>query len=367
MPLATRFGVMAHVHVDHVPVVQNKKSNEHNPKNSIQFKPTTMSAAAVDTSGEASGTSLLFGSKTISSSRLHACSSFLAGDTTLAIIPTFNYRQPLNLISRPAGVGPFHAGVETAVPLWLATHLRRRNLCRLVPPPWLDVEVLRSVLKHERDPQEASFSPLLPFRHAEIAKAVLSACSTGSGSGATGGSAGGTAGDVEVPDADQVRLLLEDIATVRMDKIRRNIHTLSAQSMAREDLAGLPVIDVTGIGSLEMHAVMPFITEAFREHRTLTGQDGKQSVAAAAAASSGGRESGRMSRGGRAAASAASAAASSMSAQQSVARRREDAAEESRPMDDEDDEDEEDEDEDLETPTRDASIIGGRSRLRRFR
>ena len=328
-------------------------------------------AAAADASGEASGTSLLFGSKTISSSRLHACSSFLAGDTTLTIIPTFNYRQPLNLISRPTGVGPFNAGVETAVPLWLAAHLRRRNLCRLVPPSWLDVDVLRSVLKHERDPREASFSPLLPFRHAEIASAVLSACSAGSGSGAAGGSAGGTAGDVEVPDADQIRLLLEDIATVRMDKIRRNVHTLSAQSMAREDLAGLPVIDVTGIGSLEMHAVMPFITEAFREHRTLTGQDGKQ-VAAASTGTA--KESGRRSRGGRAAATvAAASAATSRRAPTEVAPTEAAASagadapeeeEEPRPMDDDDDDED---DEDLEIPTREATAGGGRSRLRRFR
>ena len=314
-------------------------------------------AAAADASGEASGTSLLFGSKTISSSRLHACSSFLAGDTTLTIIPTFNYRQPLNLISRPAGVGPFNAGVETAVPLWLAAHLRRRNLCRLVPPSWLDVDVLRSVLKHERDPREASFSPLLPFRHAEVASAVLSACSAGSGSGGAGGSAGGTAGDVEVPDADQIRLLLEDIATVRMDKIRRNVHTLSAQSMAREDLAGLPVIDVTGIGSLEMHAVMPFITEAFREHRTLTGQDGKQ-VAAAPAGTA--KESGRRSRGGRAAATAAAASAASRRAQAEAAASAgaPEEGEEPRPMDDDDDDED---DEDLEIPTREATL------LRRFR
>ena len=323
-------------------------------------------AAAADASGEASGTSLLFGSKTISSSRLHACPSFLAGDTTLTIIPTFNYRQPLNLISRPTGVGPFNAGVETAVPLWLAAHLRRRNLCRLVPPSWLDVDVLRSVLKHERDPREASFSPLLPFRHAEIASAVLSACSAGSGSGAAGGSAGGTAGDVEVPDADQIRLLLEDIATVRMDKIRRNVHTLSAQSMAREDLAGLPVIDVTGIGSLEMHAVMPFITEAFREHRTLTGQDGKQVAAAGTSA----KESGRRSRGGRAAATAAAASAASSRRAQTEAAASAGAGapgedEEPRPMDDDDDD--EDDDEDLEIPTREATAGAGRSRLRRFR
>mmetsp|Transcript_19402 Transcript_19402/g.42216 ORF Transcript_19402/g.42216 Transcript_19402/m.42216 type:complete len:313 (-) Transcript_19402:145-1083(-) len=308
-------------------------------------------SAADPTSDATTGTSLLFGQSTLSSSRLHDCSNFLAGDTTVTIIPTFNYRQPLGLISRTA-VGPFSAGVECSVPLWLATHLRRRNLCRIVPPSWLDVEVLRSVLKHERDPKEASFSPLIPFRHAEIAKAVLGACSTGSGSGGTAGSAGGTAGDVEIADSDHVRLLLEDIATVRMDKIRRNIHTLSAQSMAREDMASLPVIDVTGIGSLEMHAVMPFITEAFREHRTLTGQDGGRKGAMDKSKKSGGGGGG----GSRAAVASASATARRTEESSSAG------AGAAQPMQEDDDEEDED---DLEEPT--PAVGGGRSRLRRFR
>ena len=214
------------------------------------------------------------------------------------------------------------------------------------------------MLRHERDPQEASFSPLLPFRHAEIARAVLTACSTGSGSGATG-TAGGTAGDVEVPDADQVRLLLEDIATVRMDKIRRNIHTLSAQSMAREDMASLPVIDVTGIGSLEMHAVMPFITEAFREHRTLTGQDGGKEGATDKKQNGGGRGRARgrgVEGSGRAAVASASAASAGRAEEGSSA-----AAAAAAPMEDEHDED----DDALEEPV--PATGGGRSRLRRFR
>lgn len=227
-----------------------------------------------------------------SPSHLHARSAFLAGDEIIRIVPSFNYKSDLGLISRT--VGPFRAGLDAPVPLWLAVHLRRRNLCRIIPPSWMDVDNLKEVLKFERDPSEASFSPDLPFRHAEVARAVLSACGAGSGSGSAG-TAGGSGGDgtVEIPNADTVKILLEDIATVRMDKIRRNVHTLSAESMSKEDGSSLPVIDVTGIGSLEMQAVRPFVLRAFRDHRSLTGKDAVKSSDNGGGRTTGGAREGR--------------------------------------------------------------------------
>mmetsp|Transcript_656 Transcript_656/g.1995 ORF Transcript_656/g.1995 Transcript_656/m.1995 type:complete len:296 (-) Transcript_656:62-949(-) len=224
------------------------------------------------TASSAASTSSSFNGPSSSPSHLHARSAFLAGDEIIRIVPSFNYKSPLGLISR--SVGPFRAGVDAPVPLWLAVHLRRRNLCRIKPPLWMEVDHLKEVLRFERDPNEASFSPDLPFRHAEVARAILSACGAGSGSGSAG-TAGGSGGDgtVEIPNADTIKILLEDISTVRLDKIRRNVHTLSAQNMSREDGSSLPVIDVTGIGSLEMQAVRPFVLRAFRDHRSLTGKD----------------------------------------------------------------------------------------------
>ena len=157
--------------------------------------------------------------------------------------------------------------MDTTVPLWLAVMLRKRKLAKIIPPQWMDVEVLKEVLRFERDPREANFSSLLPFRHAEIAQAILSACRAGSGTGA----GGGAASDSELPDADRIKLLLEDIATVRMDKIRKNVHTLSSQILSRPSTVQ-PIIDVTNIGSLEMHAVKSFVTESFRLHRELSGK-----------------------------------------------------------------------------------------------
>jgi hypothetical protein len=140
----------------------------------------------------------------------------------------------------------------------------------------MEVENLIKVLKHERDPKINSFSTDLPFRYAEISRAVLQAC--GAGRSAAHAS-GGMGGNEEVPQAEVVRVLLEDISMVRMDKIRRNVHTLSAQTMAVSLEKPMPVLDVTGIGAVEMAAIKPFLEGAFEDHlklvRTGTGTGNK--------------------------------------------------------------------------------------------
>ena len=189
--------------------------------------------------------------------------------------------------------------MEVSVPLWLALYLRKRNLCRILPPSYLSVSNLTSVLAHERDPTKDTFAPSdrFPFRHAEVSRAVLDgigAARSGMGMGigtAAGGEAfgsgdgNGTAigtGTGEVERVEAVRVLLEDIAAVRMDKIRKSVHSMSKDNMGKslsmnESSGGgagdgvleglpMPIIDVTGIGSAEMVAVKPFLEKAFEDH-----------------------------------------------------------------------------------------------------
>ena len=153
------------------------------------------------------------------------------------------------------------------------------------------MEVLKEVARYERDPNEASFSPELPFRHAEIARAILSACRSGSGTGSGAGDAGG---DTEVPNADRIMILLEDIQAVRMEKIRRNVHQLSSSTLRTRSKVE-SIIDVTNIGSLEMHAIKPFVAEAFRLHREMSGRGSSysQDVEPDANATGGGTSGGR--------------------------------------------------------------------------
>jgi hypothetical protein len=162
--------------------------------------------------------------------------------------------------------------MNATVPLWLGTMLRRRKLAKIVPPSWMDVDHLREVLRYERDIRQASFHPELPFRHAELSRAILSACRAGSGTGSSAAVDGaGSDGVAEIPHADQIKLLLEDIGAVRMDKIRRNVHQLSGSTL-RHRSSTESVIDVTNIGSLEMHSIKSFVLESFRLQRELSGK-----------------------------------------------------------------------------------------------
>lgn len=195
--------------------------------------------------------------------RMQALKTFLAADEIVTINPTFSYKAPLDFLITQECIGPFEAGIDTNVPLWLALYLRKRNLCRLRCPEWMDVENLKQVLKHERDPQEDSFSKDLPFRYAEISRAILQACGAGRSAVHAGGS--GVDGGEEIPQMEVVRVLLEDISMLRMGKIRDNIHFLSGV-MGRSLEKPMPGISVDGMGSIELAGVKPFMEGAFADH-----------------------------------------------------------------------------------------------------
>jgi hypothetical protein len=94
-------------------------------------------------------------------------------------------------------------------------------------------------------------------------------------------------------------LLLEDISAVRMDKKRRNVHQLSRSTLASRS-GNMVLVDVTNVGSIEMHAVRPFVTEAFRLHRELSGRGSSYNRGAAVGPDNGagGNSSPSSSRGG---------------------------------------------------------------------
>mmetsp|Transcript_7069 Transcript_7069/g.8142 ORF Transcript_7069/g.8142 Transcript_7069/m.8142 type:complete len:370 (-) Transcript_7069:104-1213(-) len=220
--------------------------------------------------------------------RSHAIATFLAGDTSLQILPHFNLEGiPLLLIppkndqsnvtdNPKKTLGPFQAGIPITVPLYIATLMRRRQLCHLICPPWLTVPILTRVLAHETDVTQSTFSPELPTQYREIARTILAAVGNSTHSDST-----------EIPEAAKLKILLEDLECVRLDKIRRNIHKLSSDIMVQsadtntggdedgEELSGkfrpLPIIDVTGMGTLEMHTMKGFLREGFGVHHRIGG------------------------------------------------------------------------------------------------
>mmetsp|Transcript_12130 Transcript_12130/g.22714 ORF Transcript_12130/g.22714 Transcript_12130/m.22714 type:complete len:365 (-) Transcript_12130:855-1949(-) len=203
--------------------------------------------------------------------RVQALNTFLASDTIVTIIPSFSYKLPpstaTDFLLTHESVGPFQAGIETTVPLWIAIHLRKRNLCKLKCPPWMQVENLKRILRQERLPENQQIlTNDLPFRFAEISSAILQAC--GAGRSAVHAS-GGLGGNEEVPQAEVVRVLLEDISMVRMEKIRNSIHKISAEIMSEKLDRPMMSLNVGGMGSMEMAAIKPFLERAFEDHLKL--------------------------------------------------------------------------------------------------
>ncbi len=203
--------------------------------------------------------------------RISSLKTFLAYDESIRIVPNFSYKDKISkFMLTQRKIGPFIAGEESIVPLWLGIYLRKRNLCRLVAPHWLNVDHLKRVLEHERDQNKQQFSQELPFRYMEISRSILQSIGAGrSGAHASGGA--GAGGHEEIPQVEVIRLLLEDISTVRMDKIRRNVHTMSAETMVSSMVRPMPIVDVTGIGSVEMAAIKPFLERSFADHFKIVG------------------------------------------------------------------------------------------------
>jgi GINS complex subunit 2 len=42
------------------------------------------------------------------------------------------------------------SGIPVHVPLWLAIHLRKQQKCRLVPPEWMDKDLLEELKEEEK-------------------------------------------------------------------------------------------------------------------------------------------------------------------------------------------------------------------------
>jgi GINS complex subunit 2 len=79
--------------------------------------------------------------------------------------------------------------MEVEVPLWLAMNLRKRQQCRVVPPSWLEVSNLTTVLEHETRLKDSLYS--IHFNYIEIASLLFNVAFE------------------DIVEVDQVRTLLE--------------------------------------------------------------------------------------------------------------------------------------------------------------
>ena len=188
-------------------------------------------------------------------------------------------------------VGPFVSGVPTEVPLWVAKTLYSRRLAQVEVPDWLTAQRLKMVIKEERT--SPLLSKQLPFYYYEISLAlkwlVDPQC------------------QVLLQDLSSIRLdkLRQNFQEISRDTLEepqglvgddddeddyedddedggyyggRNNRNSNRNNNSKGDNnddfgAGrdvLPTIDITGIASYELNKVGPFFQRAFSDYGFLT-------------------------------------------------------------------------------------------------
>lgn len=162
---------------------------------------------------------------------------FQAEDELVSVVPRFKH-DPFHFIS--GTFGPFVPNTAVEVPLWFAVTLRKRSRCTIAPPEWLELQALTQVLEEEQSNTEA-FQPL-PYHYIEVAS-LLFECAAD-----------------DIPEADRVRTILEDIQNVRMAKVRKGVQELA--ELVNKDEQRIKSVNLTHIAAMEVFQIRPFLTSA---------------------------------------------------------------------------------------------------------
>ncbi|KAI8434657.1 hypothetical protein MSG28_003190 [Choristoneura fumiferana] len=159
---------------------------------------------------------------------------FIGENRVVSIIPNFTYEKIYLICGE---FGPFRAGLPMNVPLWLAVMLKQKQKCRMVPPDWMDIEVLENIKEEEK---RSRFFTKMPNEHYMVeAKLIL-----------------GNAPE-DVPRASEIKTIIKDIWDIRMSKLRTSIDTLmkSGGNYGRLD----------HLTMMEINSVKPLLPEAMDE------------------------------------------------------------------------------------------------------
>jgi hypothetical protein len=183
--------------------------------------------------------------------------AFRADDVPVNIVPSFDYSSKIPLLSNTA-VGPFKAGMTCTVPLWFALTLRQRSLCSIQQPDWLTAENLVEIIATEKQ-SRALFtdSSRLPAAYYEIAKRLTQASDKNSSNSSSSGGAGG--------DGKSVALLVQDLLSIRLDKLRQQFQGFLAELNDQTALT----VDVNGIGTQELAILQRFVRQALNDQNYL--------------------------------------------------------------------------------------------------
>jgi GINS complex subunit 2 len=149
-------------------------------------------------------------------------SEFFAENTKITIIP--NFRHPgFNILS--GTYGPIKPASALEVPLWLGIFLKRQQKCKIIPPAWMDLQVLKDKFEEER--KEEGFAEL-DFYYMEISSLLL------------------THAKDDIASHVLVCRLIEDLHNLRSAKVRNKLQDLSHGSLYNK---------LTNLASIELQSI----------------------------------------------------------------------------------------------------------------
>ncbi|XP_064460025.1 DNA replication complex GINS protein PSF2-like [Ornithodoros turicata] len=149
---------------------------------------------------------------------------FIAEQTTVSIIPNFRHDR-LYLIS--GDVGPFEPNMPVEVPLWIAVHLKQRQKCHIIPPPWMNSSSLE---EKKREEVESPFFTKMPSDHyREVTQILLDVAAD------------------DIPEADSVQTHVKDIWDIRLSKLRTSIDAFMKNDELYAKIDHLTVMEINTI------------------------------------------------------------------------------------------------------------------------
>ncbi|CAH0406261.1 unnamed protein product [Chilo suppressalis] len=152
---------------------------------------------------------------------------FIGENRISSIIPNFTYDKIYLICGE---FGPFRAGLPLNVPLWLAIMLKQKQKCRIVPPEWMDIDVLQNIKEEEK---RSRFFTKMPNEHYMVeAKLIL-----------------GVAAE-DVPNAAEIKTIIKDIWDIRMSKLRTSMDALMKSGGSYGRLDHLTMMEINSVKPL---------------------------------------------------------------------------------------------------------------------
>lgn len=159
---------------------------------------------------------------------------FIAENSSIEIIPNFK-REKITLIS--GQYGDFKPNKPVLVSLWLAIQYKKNKKCRIIPPIWMDLKLLKE--KFELEKKNEAILQELPYYFYEICQILFNKA------------------DDDISDLKLIKSVVEDLNAIRGAKINKTLENLLPDETSI-------YMSLNNICARELELIKPFLCESFK-------------------------------------------------------------------------------------------------------